>query len=320
MTEETVTPLLCLAGPTASGKSAAARAIAERWPVEIINVDSATIYRGMDIGTAKPDDTERAQVRHHLLDILEPAERYSAAAFRRDALQCVREIRLRGNIPLLAGGTMLYFKALRDGLHDLPSADKSVREDLEHRAALLGWPSMHQELSRIDPVTASRLAPNDSQRIQRALEIWTITGKPMSAWLSQTNAADPPVPTITLSLEPSDRAVLHQRIADRFDVMLEHGLVDEVRRLKERQDLHAGLPSIRCVGYRQIWSMLDGECSLPQARDQAIFATRQLAKRQITWLRSQPAREAFDSLASESLNRVIDRVAHYMKTAVKQTA
>lgn len=306
--------LLCLAGPTASGKSAAARAIAERWPVEIINVDSATVYRGMDIGTAKPDATERAQVRHHLLDILDPAESYSAAAFRRDALQCVKEIRERGHIPLLAGGTMLYFKALREGLHDLPSADKAVREDLEQRAAISGWPSMHQALASIDPVTASRLAPNDSQRIQRALEIWTITGKPMSALLGQTNAADPPVPTVTLSLEPSDRTVLHQRIASRFDAMLERGLVDEVRSLMEREDLHPGLPSIRCVGYRQIWSMLAGECSLPEARDQAIFATRQLAKRQITWLRSLPEREAFDCLASESVNQIIDRVALYMNT------
>ena len=306
--------LLCLAGPTASGKSAAARAIAARWPVEIINVDSATVYRGMDIGTAKPDATERAQVRHHLLDILDPAESYSAAAFRRDALQCVKEIRERGHIPLLAGGTMLYFKALREGLHDLPSADKAVREDLEQRAAISGWPSMHQALASIDPVTASRLAPNDSQRIQRALEIWTITGKPMSALLGQTNAADPPVPTVTLSLEPSDRTVLHQRIASRFDAMLERGLVDEVRSLMEREDLHPGLPSIRCVGYRQIWSMLAGECSLPEARDQAIFATRQLAKRQITWLRSLPEREAFDCLASESVNQIIDRVALYMKT------
>jgi len=314
MTQRSMPQLLCLAGPTASGKSAAARAIAERWPVEIINVDSATVYRGMDIGTAKPDATERAQVRHHLLDILDPAESYSAAAFRRDALQCVKEIRERGHIPLLAGGTMLYFKALREGLHDLPSADKAVREDLEQRAAISGWPSMHQALASIDPVTASRLAPNDSQRIQRALEIWTITGKPMSALLGQTNAADPPVPTVTLSLEPSDRTVLHQRIASRFDAMLERGLVDEVRSLMEREDLHPGLPSIRCVGYRQIWSMLAGECSLPEARDQAIFATRQLAKRQITWLRSLPEREAFDCLASESVNQIIDRVALYMKT------
>ncbi len=312
-------PLLCLAGPTASGKSAAARAIAERWPIEIINVDSATIYRGMDIGTAKPDANERLHVRHHLLDILDPAESYSAAAFRKDALQCVNAIRERDHIPLLAGGTMLYFKALREGLNDLPSAAPSVRKELEDRAAALGWPHMHQELERIDPVTAKRLAPNDSQRIQRALEIWTITGKPMSALLGHTNPADPPVPTITLSLEPSDRAVLHQRIADRFDQMLELGLVDEVRKLMLRQDLHPGLPSIRCVGYRQIWSMLTGECSLPEARDQAIFATRQLAKRQITWLRSLPERETFDSLGSESVNQVIDRVAQYMKTALKNT-
>ena len=311
-------PLLCLAGPTASGKSALARAISERWPIEIINVDSATIYRGMDIGTAKPDATERAQVHHHLLDILDPAERYSAAAFRQDALRCVGEIRARGRIPLLTGGTMLYFKALREGLNDLPSADSAVRKQLEVRAETVGWPAMHQELAKIDPATADRLAPNDSQRIQRALEIWMITGKPMSELLGHSNAADPPVPTMTLSLEPSDRAVLHQRIEDRFDQMLELGLVDEVNKLMERQDLHPGLPSIRCVGYRQIWLMLTGECSLPQAREQAIFATRQLAKRQITWLRSLPEREAFDSLSSESTRQIIDRVAKYMKIAIKK--
>ena len=308
-------PLLCLAGPTASGKSAIARAIAERWPIEIINVDSATIYRGMDIGTAKPDQEERANVRHHLLDILDPAESYSAAAFRSDTLRCVNEIRARNHIPLLAGGTMLYFKALREGLDDLPSADRAIRKQLEDRAADVGWPELHHELSRIDPATAARLAPNDSQRIQRALEIWMITGKPMSSLLGKANTAAPPVPTTTLSLEPSDRSVLHQRIADRFDQMLELGLVDEVRRLMARKDLHLGLPSIRCVGYRQIWSMLAGDCDQGQARDQAIFASRQLAKRQITWLRSLPEREVFDSLSSETVDRVIDRVAAYMRTA-----
>ena len=320
MTGDTLPPLVCLAGPTASGKSAVARAIAQRWPIEIINVDSATIYRGMDIGTAKPDPSERALVRHHLLDILDPVESYSAAAFRKDALRCVNEIRERGHVPLLAGGTMLYFKALREGLNDLPAADPSVRKALEDRAAVLGWPRMHQELVLVDPATAKRLAPNDSQRIQRALEVWTITGKPMSSLLGQGNTADQPVPTVTLSLEPSDRAILHQRIANRFDQMLELGLVDEVRMLMERRDLHPGLSSIRCVGYRQIWAMLAGECSLSEARDQAIFATRQLAKRQITWLRSLPERETFDSLASDSVDQVIDRVARYMKMVINKTA
>ena len=319
MRGDTFPPLLCLTGPTASGKSAVARAIAERWPVEIINVDSATIYRGMDIGTAKPDNIERARVSHHLLDILDPAESYSAAAFRRDALKCVNEIHGRGHIPLLAGGTMLYFKALREGLHDLPSADSEVRLDLEQRAARLGWPAMHQELAKVDPRTACRLAPNDSQRIQRALEIWTVTGKPMSEWLDQANSVNPPVPTLTLSLEPSDRAVLHQRIADRFDQMLALGLVDEVSQLKQRRDLHPGLPSIRCVGYRQIWSMLAGESSQRDAREQAIFATRQLAKRQITWLRNLKEREVFDSLARASVDQVIDRVATYVKVTLNRT-
>lgn len=310
-------PLLCLAGPTASGKSAAARAIAERWPVEIINVDSATIYRGMDIGTAKPDAQERKQIHHHLLDILDPSESYSAAVFRKDALRCAKEIRDRGNIPLLAGGTMLYFKALRDGLNDLPSADASIRKEIEVRAAASGWPAMHAALAKVDPLTAQRLAPNDSQRIQRALEVWMTTGTPMSSLLAQAKQTDPPIRTITLSLEPSDRSILHQRIEERFDLMLEQGLVNEVRALKARQDLHPGLPSIRCVGYRQIWSMLSGECSPEEARLQSIFATRQLAKRQITWLRSLPERETFDSLSGQLTARVIERVAEYMNSIVR---
>lgn len=310
-------PLLCLAGPTASGKSAAARAIAERWPVEIINVDSATIYRGMDIGTAKPDAQERKQIQHHLLDILDPSESYSAATFRKDALRCAQEIRERGNIPLLAGGTMLYFKALREGLNDLPSADASIRKDIEDRAAASGWPAMHAALTKVDPLTAQRLAPNDSQRIQRALEVWMTTGKPMSSLLGQARQSDPPVSTITLSLEPSDRSILHQRIEQRFDLMLEQGLVDEVHKLKARQDLHPGLPSIRCVGYRQIWAMLSGDCSPEEARLQSIFATRQLAKRQITWLRSLPERETFDSLSAQLTAQVIERVANYMHSVVR---
>ena len=305
-------PLLCLAGPTASGKSAIARAIAERWPTEIINVDSATIYRGMDIGTAKPSAEEQQAVRHHLLDIRDPSESYSAAAFRRDALQCVSEIRARGNLPLLAGGTMLYFKALRDGLNDLPQADPAVRQELEEQAEKIGWPGMHKELARVDPATAQRLAPNDSQRIQRALEIWRLSGRPMSELIGQTNPADLPVPTYTLSLEPNDRSVLHARIAERFDLMLEQGLVQEVEKLHRQPGLHTGLPSIRCVGYRQLWSMLDGEIGLPEAREQAIAATRQLAKRQLTWLRSLPGRQVIDSLSSDALQQVLRCVEKQM--------
>lgn len=282
--------LLCIAGPTASGKSAIARAIAQKWPCEIINVDSATIYRGMDIGTAKPSGEERASIPHHLLDILDPLESYSAAAFRRDALDCVAQIRARGRIPILVGGTMLYFKALREGLNDLPTADPEVRKELEAQAAKIGWPAMHAQLHAIDPATALRLSPNDSQRIQRALEIWRISGKPMSVLLNASEQTDQPLQTITMSLEPVERSHLHQRIAERFDDMLKQGFLQEVKALHVRGDLHTNLPSIRCVGYRQLWSMLEGEVTPAQAREQAIAATRQLAKRQLTWLRSLPDR------------------------------
>ncbi len=302
-------PLICIAGPTASGKSAAARAIAQRWPVEIINVDSATIYRGMDIGTAKPTAQERAEVTHHLLDILDPADSYSVANFRRDALQCVHDIQARGHLPLLVGGTMMYFKALRDGLNDLPAADPDIRKTLEARAALEGWPAMHAWLKTVDPITAQRLSPNDSQRIGRALEIWQISGQPMSALLGATQPADEPVATITLSLEPLERSLLHTRIAERFDQMLELGLVTEVQALYARRDLHPGLPSVRCVGYRQLWAMLEGELDLKQAREQAISATRQLAKRQITWLRSQPTRHLIDACSPSAIDQVVQAVA-----------
>ena len=302
-------PLICIAGPTASGKSAAARAIAQRWPVEIINVDSATIYRGMDIGTAKPTEYERDEATHHLLDILDPANSYSVASFRRDALQCVRDIQSRGHLPLLVGGTMMYFKALRDGLNDLPAADAEIRKALEASAAAEGWPAMHARLQTIDPVTAQRLSPNDSQRIGRALEIWQISGQPMSALLGATQPADEPVATITLSLEPLERSLLHARIAERFDQMLERGLLTEVQALHSRGDLHPGLPSVRCVGYRQLWAMLEGELDLKQAREQAISATRQLAKRQITWLRSQPERRIIDACSPTATAQLVQALA-----------
>ncbi len=309
MSLPSVVPLICLAGPTASGKSAAARAIAQRWPVEIINVDSATIYRGMDIGTAKPTAQERAEVTHHLLDILDPADSYSVASFRRETLQCVRDIQARGHLPLLVGGTMMYFKALRDGLNDLPAADPEIRKALEARAAAEGWPAMHAWLKTIDPITAQRLSPNDSQRVGRALEIWQISGQPMSALLGATQPADEPVATITLSLEPLERSLLHTRIAERFDQMLELGLFAEVQALHARGDLHPGLPSVRCVGYRQLWSVLEGELDLKLAREQAISATRQLAKRQITWLRSQPDRKIIDACSPNASDQVVQLVA-----------
>ncbi|CAM4260296.1 tRNA (adenosine(37)-N6)-dimethylallyltransferase MiaA [Kerstersia similis] len=311
-------PILCLAGPTAAGKSAATLALAQRWPLEIINVDSATIYRGMDIGTAKPSLAERSQVPQHMLDILDPAESYSAAAFRADTLALIDAILQRGRLPLLAGGTMMYYKTLRDGLDDLPEADPALRAELETRAISLGWPALHAELARLDPVTAARLAPNDSQRIQRALEVCLLSGQPMSALLGQQrNKADSPgaKPSYlfhTISLEPSDRLALHQRIAQRFDQMLAQGFADEVQQLHQRKDLHAGLPSVRCVGYRQMWSWLEGEISPSQAREQAIAATRQLAKRQITWLRAQPERQIVDCLAANAQISVVDLAAPWL--------
>lgn len=309
--------VICLAGPTAAGKSASTLALAERWPLEIINVDSATIYRGMDIGTAKPSPAEQAQVPQHLLDIRDPAQSYSAAEFRADALRLIDAIRARGRIPLLAGGTMMYYKALRDGLDDLPQADPALRAELEARAARDGWPALHAELARLDPVTAARLAPNDSQRIQRALEICQLSGQPMSALLGRQRAAagDDDNRYLTISLEPSARAALHTRIEQRFDAMLANGLLEEVRGLHARADLHPGLPSVRCVGYRQMWAHLDGEISLEEAREQGIAATRQLAKRQITWLRAQPERVIVDCLAADAVAQTIDAVAAALEDA-----
>ncbi|MCS3509102.1 tRNA dimethylallyltransferase [Achromobacter sp. JUb104] len=304
-------PVICLAGPTAAGKSASTLALAERWPMEIVNVDSATIYRGMDIGTAKPSPEEQARVPQHLLDILDPAQSYSAAEFRADARSLIDEIRARRRIPLLAGGTMMYYKALRDGLDDLPQADPALRAEIEARAAIHGWPALHAELALLDPVTAARLAPNDSQRIQRALEICQLTGQPMSTLLrrGEQKPDDDANHYLTISLEPSDRAALHARIEQRFDAMLAKGLLDEVRTLRARPDLHPGLPSVRCVGYRQMWAHLDGEVDLATAREQGIAATRQLAKRQITWLRAQPDRVIVDCLAGDAVAQTIDAVA-----------
>jgi tRNA dimethylallyltransferase len=295
---------LCLAGPTASGKSAAAMAIAAalvpRRSVEIVSVDSALVYRGMDIGTAKPSASERAAVPHHLIDIVDPAERYSAARFVADAGAAIAAIRRRGGVPLLVGGTMLYFKALFDGLDALPEADAAVRADIDARALRAGWPALHAELAAVDPATAARLAPNDSQRIQRALEVHRVSGRPLSAWHSPPDGLTPPL----IALEPSDRAWLHARIDERFAAMLDAGFVDEVRRLRARADLHAGLPSMRAVGYRQAWSALDGDDLGPLAAS-ATAATRQLAKRQLTWLRSMPWRQVVACDASDAIDRVV---------------
>lgn len=280
-----------IAGPTASGKSALALAAAQRWPVEIISVDSALVYRGMDIGTAKPSAAERAAVPHHLIDGIDPTQAYSAAQFVADATRLVAEIAERGRTALLVGGTMLYFKALVDGLDAMPPADAAVRAALDTRAAAEGWPALHAELARVDPATAARLPPGDAQRIQRALEVFQLTGRPISSFHGMGRSAGLALPL--LALEPGDRAWLHGRIAERFDAMLAAGFIDEVRALRARGDLHPDLPAMRCVGYRQAWAALeaDGDALAPGSpawgalRDQGIAATRQLAKRQLTWLR-----------------------------------
>jgi tRNA dimethylallyltransferase len=279
-------PAVLLMGPTASGKSALALALAARLPVEIVSVDSAQVYRGMDIGTAKPDAATRARVPHHLIDVIDPTEAYSAARFRRDALEAVAGIRARGRLPLLVGGTMLYFKALTEGLSALPPADPAVRAELDARAAREGWPALHAELARVDPATAARLEPGDSQRIQRALEVHALTGRPLSELHATREYDDALGPVIRIALLPADRARLHAAIAARFDAMLAAGLVAELRGLRARYALTAAMPAMRCVGYRQAWEYLDGAIDGPALRAKGIAATRQLAKRQLTWLRA----------------------------------
>ncbi len=297
-------PLLCLTGPTASGKSAAALALSRRLPIEIVSVDSALVYRGMDIGTAKPSLEEQAAVPHHLIDLIDPTERYSAARFVEDADAAIAAIRSRGRVPLLVGGTMLYLKALRDGLDDMPRSDLAVREAIEREAAVEGWDAMHRKLALVDPASAARLAPLDAQRISRALEVWRSSGNTLSSLQRAGGRDAAPRPLTVLSLEPSDRSVLHRTIAARFDAMLDAGLIDEVRTLKARDDLRDRMPSMRCVGYRQVWSYLDGQVDAATMREQAIAATRQLAKRQLTWLRSMPGRIVVDSLAGDASEHV----------------
>ena len=305
-------PAIFLMGPTASGKTALAVSLVERFPLEIISVDSALVYRGMDIGTAKPDAATLARAPHHLLDIRDPAEAYSAAAFRGDALRLMAGIVARGRVPLLVGGTMLYFRALLQGLDDLPRADASLRTELEAAAAARGWPALHAELATVDPVTAARLAPNDSQRIGRALEIFQLTGKPMSALLDRAQS-ELPYRVLQLALIPSDRAALHQRIAARFDAMLAEGLLAEVETLRRDYVLTPDLPSMRAVGYRQAWACLDGDIDMQALREQGIAATRQLAKRQLTWLRSWPGAVALDCLAQDMESRACALVQAHLQ-------
>jgi tRNA dimethylallyltransferase len=291
-----------LLGPTACGKSALAMAMAEHAAVEIVSVDSAQVYRGMDIGTAKPAAADRARVAHHLLDIREPDDPYSAADFVRDAARAIGEIRGRGRLPLAVGGTMLYARALRGGLSELPSADAGVRSRIDAQAREQGWPALHAKLREVDPATAARLPPNDSQRIQRALEVFELTGKPLSQL--QGTSPGPGLHLLTIALLPEDRAELHRRIERRFDDMLALGLLDEVRRLMAR-DLDADLPSMRSVGYRQAWRHLSGETTLAQFRAEAIAATRQLAKRQITWLRSMHDAAGIDPFGADELGELM---------------
>ena len=329
---------IALVGPTASGKTAAAMAIAQQHAVEIISVDSALVYRGMDIGTAKPTAAELAAVPHHLINIRDPLQAYSAAEFVQDAQRLIGEINSRGRLALLVGGTMLYVKALLDGIDDMPRADPAIRGELEAQARAVGWPAMHAELARVDPVTAARLQPNDSQRIQRALEVYRVSGQPMASFHTGKNTTnliathayptrdagqnDPlnspvfqPISMPLLSLEPQDRAWLHARIGQRFDAMLAAGFLDEVKALRARGDLNPDLPSIRCVGYRQAWEALDADDladkpGVPTWRDKGIYATRQLAKRQITWLRSMPQRIIVAADAPDAVQQVLNQVNH----------
>jgi len=297
---------LCIAGPTASGKTAAALALAEAWrgkhDVEIVSVDSALVYRDMNIGTAKPSAAERASVPHHLIDVIEPTEAYSAARFVADAQRLIGEIRARDRVPLLVGGTMLYFKALFDGLDEMPAADADVRAQLAEQLEREGVASLYAELQRADPITAARLKPADQQRIQRALEVHRVSGQPLSSFhRAKTSSAAPPA---LISLEPEDRAWLHRRIEARFRQMLDDGLVDEVRNLRARGDLHADLPSMRCVGYRQTWEALDAN-DLGDLPERGIAATRQLAKRQITWLRGMPHRHRVACDRNDAIGQII---------------
>ena len=299
-------------GPTAAGKTSLAVSLGQRLPLEIISVDSALVYRGMEIGTGKPDAATLALAPHHLLDIRDPTEAYSAAAFRTDALALMQQITQRGNIPLLVGGTMLYFRALLRGLDDLPQADAQLRAQLEAEAAAQGWPALHAELARHDPLTAARLQPTDAQRIQRALEVFRVSGVPLSAQLTATYS-QLPYRVLQLALIPSERSVLHQRIAARFDAMLAEGLLEELAALRRQFALHAGMTAMRCVGYRQAWEYLDGLINQTELRDKGIAATRQLAKRQLTWLRSWPETLELDCLADDLELQALTKIQRHLK-------
>jgi tRNA dimethylallyltransferase len=308
-------PAILLMGPTASGKTALACEITDHYPVDIVSVDSAQVFRDMDIGTAKPDAATLARYPHRLIDLISPEERYSAARFRNDALAAMAEITAAGRVPLLVGGTMLYFKALREGLAELPEADPAMRARIDAEAAAKGWPALHAQLAQLDPATAARLAPNDAQRIQRALEIVRTTGKPLDQHFAAQRAEPPPYRLLPLALLPPDRAALHGRIARRFDDMLRDGLIAEVAMLRARYRLNAGLPSMRCVGYRQVWEMLAGTLPAGELRDRGIYATRQFAKRQITWLRAMSGLATLDPADASATAQALQRVGGFLQAA-----
>ena len=318
-------PVLCIVGPTGAGKTHLAMLLAEHaksigLTIELISMDSALVYRGLDIGSAKPTTVEQASVTHHLIDILEPTEVYSAARFAKDAKHLCEEIRSRGNIPIVVGGTMLYWRAWAHGLSSLPPANPEIRARLDEEGKAIGWPAMHEKLSRVDPETAARLKPKDSQRVQRALEVYEITGKPMSTLLADSPSEDGregssiPAWINLVSLEPSDRARLHANLEKRFDEMLAAGFMDEVKTLRTNSNLHADLPAIRSVGYRQAWEFLDNQIDFDQMRYKALAATRQLGKRQLTWLRAIAGRKTFDPFKPEELKAALE----YCKNTLKK--
>jgi tRNA dimethylallyltransferase len=300
-------------GPTGAGKTDLAAALVAEFPLEIVSVDAAMVFRGMDVGTAKPGSELLARAPHHLIDVIDPAESYSAARFLADANSAIRSIEARGLTPLLVGGTMLYFRAFQSGLARLPAADPAIRNRLEARAAAEGWPALHAELAQLDPPAASRIRPNDRQRIQRALEVIERTGRPMSAQLAEDLRGAACREDLSLVLAPADRAALFERIARRFEVMLAQGLVAEVEKLRKRGDLHAGLPALRLIGYRQLWEHLEGATTLADATQKAIAATRQLARRQLTWLRAEPGAEWFDPFETATPERIIARIAEWFR-------
>jgi tRNA dimethylallyltransferase len=304
---------ILLMGPTAAGKTDLAGELVARFPLEIVSVDAAMVFRSMDIGTAKPGPELLARAPHHLIDVIDPAESYSAACFLADAEAAIRSIESRGLTPLLVGGTMLYFRAFQSGLARLPARDPEIRARLDARAAAEGWPALHAELARLDPGSASRIRPADRQRIQRALEVIERTGRPMSEQLAENLRGAMRREDLSLVIAPTDRAVLFERISRRFDAMLARGLLEEVARLRARGDLHPGLPAMRLIGYRQLWEHLEGATTLAQATQKAVTATRQLARRQLTWLRAEPGAEWFDPFHAATPERIAARIAEWFR-------